>query len=411
MSYNKKRTPANLEKLVEILPPTVSTNLQCLKCGKLFGIEFPAAHTSEATPNSHHFSCWSTQPLRLEGGMGVLCDVNGSMAMLETLYDILCDATKTDYPRCGECSRKHGEEMSRNLMRLCNLRTKYAAVLDNFPTVVGDKDEAAIDAELAQLEAQCQAEELSLASLHASIETEHSIGKQLEEKKQDLAMHESQYWLEVNQSVVDESAAAEESHYLDTRLARAQKELDRLVCTNLINETFYLCTEGHYGTINGYRLGKVPSPAPDNEETNAAWSYMVLLLHTLANVSETKFSLYRLVPRGNLSYVETLVPRPDVYELYAGAGGWFPSARYDKAMCGYLTCVQDVVEELQRKFPGVGEPPVSIKGGAVCAREIVGQHSVKIAAGTDETWTTAMKNVMIILKWCIRVLAVHKGSS
>jgi len=89
--------------------------------------------------------------------------------------------------------------------------------------------------------------------------------------------------------------------------------------TNLYNDAFHIWHEGHFGTINGFRLGDLPScqvcsllpnschrrifspppppppPPPKKvpwEEINAAWGQAVLLLYTIAKKLNFKFSTY-----------------------------------------------------------------------------------------------------------------------
>jgi hypothetical protein len=82
--------------------------------------------------------------------------------------------------------------------------------------------------------------------------------------------------------------------------------------------------DGHFGTINGLRLGRLPAIPVDWNEINAAWGYTLLLLHILAVRQRFSFvkwvwgfggepkasgSLspplrYRLVPTGSYSRLE-----------------------------------------------------------------------------------------------------------
>lgn len=46
---------------------------------------------------------------------------------------------------------------------------------------------------------------------------------------------------------------------------------------------------GQFGTINNFRLGRLPSVPVEWNEINAAWGQTVLLLHALANKMGLKF--------------------------------------------------------------------------------------------------------------------------
>jgi beclin 1 len=46
---------------------------------------------------------------------------------------------------------------------------------------------------------------------------------------------------------------------VDNQLKYAQAQLDRLKKTNVFNATFHIWHSGHFGTINNFRLGRLPS--------------------------------------------------------------------------------------------------------------------------------------------------------
>lgn len=49
---------------------------------------------------------------------------------------------------------------------------------------------------------------------------------------------------------------------------------------------------GQFGTINNFRLGRLPSVPVEWNEINAAWGQTVLLLHALANKMGLRFQRY-----------------------------------------------------------------------------------------------------------------------
>ena len=81
----------------------------------------------------------------------------------------------------------------------------------------------------------------------------------------------------------------------------------------------YSCS-GHFGTINGFRLGRLPSIPVDWAELNTAWGQTVLLLHSLTRRIQLQLQRYQLVPYGNFSYVKVLADDKDL-PLY-GSGGF-----------------------------------------------------------------------------------------
>jgi hypothetical protein len=51
---------------------------------------------------------------------------------------------------------------------------------------------------------------------------------------------------------------------------------------NVFNATFHIWHVGHFATINGFRLGRLPSVPVEWTEINAAWGQTALLLTCLA---------------------------------------------------------------------------------------------------------------------------------
>lgn len=91
---------------------------------------------------------------------------------------------------------------------------------------------------------------------------------------------------------------------LECQLSYTNNQLDKLHKTNVFNATFHIWHSGHFGTINSFRLGRLPSAPVDWSEINAAWGQTALLLSALARKMDLTFERFRLVPYGNHSYIE-----------------------------------------------------------------------------------------------------------
>jgi len=91
---------------------------------------------------------------------------------------------------------------------------------------------------------------------------------------------------------------------LKCQINYAQAQLEKLKKTNVFNATFHIWHSGHFGTINNFRLGRLPSAPVDWSEINAAWGQTALLLTALARKMNLNFQRFRLVPYGNHSYIE-----------------------------------------------------------------------------------------------------------
>lgn len=61
-----------------------------------------------------------------------------------------------------------------------------------------------------------------------------------------------------------------------------------LICSFYV-DPFSCRHSGQFGTINNFRLGRLPSVPVEWNEINAAWGQTVLLLHALANKMGLRF--------------------------------------------------------------------------------------------------------------------------
>lgn len=64
----------------------------------------------------------------------------------------------------------------------------------------------------------------------------------------------------------------------------SENQLQRLQRTNVLNSLFSIWVDGDFGTISGFRLGRLPHRPVEWDEINAAWGQAVLLLHVMAQV-------------------------------------------------------------------------------------------------------------------------------
>ena len=75
-------------------------------------------------------------------------------------------------------------------------------------------------------------------------------------------------------------------------IAHGERRLQKLRRTNVCNDTFHIWYDGHFGTINNFRLGRLPSQPVDWNEINAAWGQVCMLTTTIADKLDFKFNTY-----------------------------------------------------------------------------------------------------------------------
>ncbi|KAG5565997.1 hypothetical protein RHGRI_001805 [Rhododendron griersonianum] len=136
------------------------------------------------------------------------------------------------------------------------------------------------------------------------------------------------------------------------------------------------------------------------DEKNAAWGQACLLLHTMAQYFQPKFS-YRIkvLPMG--SYSRIMDSRNNKYELY-GPVNLFWSTRYDEAMKLFLTCLKEFAEFANSKDKENNIPPEKcFKLPFKIENDRVGNCSITQSFNEQENCTKALKCTLNNLKWVL----------
>lgn len=165
--------------------------------------------------------------------------------------------------------------------------------------------------------------------------------------------------------------------------------LRRLQRYNVFNDVFHIWHDGMFGTINGLRLGRLPSKPVEWVEINAALGQAVLLLAIIAERANFDFLRNKLVPRGSFSRVVNMHGRE--YSLYSD-GGMFKRRGFNQAMILFLECVDDAGKRAMNEEPSM-KFPYRIQRGKI--------NDLPISLGNDEQWTKALKCMLTHLKWLL----------
>merc|ERR1719262_1676290 len=239
-------------------------------------------------------------------------------------------------------------------------------------------------------ERQLLAELASYDAEEAELEAELERHRQEEEQ---LRKDEDDFWLNVAEYQLDLMESEEEQAATTNAIQYATAELNRLKRTNVLNDMFHIAQDGSFGTINKFRIGRLPEQAVPWEEINAGWGQACLLLDALVKKCQIPMTQYRLQPRGSFSAIQAA---GDVLELHSSDGGltrFFSDRRFDLAMSSFLSCLKEVTRFLQRD-PTM-RLPFKIDGDKIGGFSIRAQHN------QDDRWTKALKYMLTDLKWII----------
>lgn len=333
------------------------------------------------------------------------------------LFEILSARSDIDHPICSECTELVLDGMQKRQANVIRERDAYVDFLkkaqDDVPTEE-EKVKTRKELEDAQKrEKQALTELEALEAEKAKMEEEIAA---LDAEAEDLDEEEEQFWRERNAFTAELTAFQEERDSLQSQLAHDMQVLEALQRTNVYNDTFRIGHDGHFGTINGLRLGRLPDRPVEWPEINAAWGQVVLLLAVVSEKVGYRFQDYKLVPVGSTSKIirydhkqqqSADKAKGTVLELYSSGNislglGLF-HAKFDDAMAAFLDCVRLVGEHVERTS-SASETAAPLKMPYDIHKDKIGDVSIRLGNfGQDEQWTKACKYTLT----CCKFLLAH----
>nr|CAG4651734.1 EOG090X048D [Triops cancriformis] len=272
---------------------------------------------------------------------------NGSLSnhlrMLAGLFDLVSNTSDIDHPLCEECVENLIALMDQQLQfneDECEDYRRYLKAAVEKAADIKDSDVENLEKELKDLELEEQKLRKDLESLQTERETLEMTIRAEELENERLVKEEErfikQYSLYRRQLIQTE----DDCQSVELQLAHSQSQLERLKQTNAFNATFHIWHAGHFGTINGLRLGRLPFIPVDWAEINAAWGQTALLLQALTNRMGIVLQRYRIIPFGSQSTIEDTVEQK-TYTLYGSSGFRFLwDSKFDAGMVAFLDCLQ-----------------------------------------------------------------------
>ncbi|KAL6575640.1 Vacuolar protein sorting-associated protein atg6 [Orobanche hederae] len=267
---------------------------------------------------------------------------HSTITVLNRAFDIATTQTQVEQPLCLECMRilsdkldKEVEDVNRDVKAyevcLQRLEGESKTVLSETEFLKEklkiEEEERKLEAAIAETEKQCS----EVTSELKELELKSSRFKELEER----------YWHEFNNFQFQLISHQEERDAILAKIEVSQAHLDLLKRTNVLNDAFPIWYDGDFGTINNFRLGRLPKVQVEWDEINAAWGQACLLLHTMAQHFHPKFPYrIKIIPMGSYPRIKD---GNNTYELF-GPVNVFWSTRYDKAMTLFLTCLKEFAE-------------------------------------------------------------------
>ena len=342
-------------------------------------------------------------------------DINHKLTVTARLFDLLSSDSDIKHPLCEECADFIIDQMDTKLRSIeeeCKIYKEFEEALKSQEATDTEKEIEELEEKMKDL--QTEEQEL-LKQLQEVDEEQKAVQAQLEEQNKQLLeidQQEAVYWNQYNNLKLQFFKGEDELQSLSNQIRYRNHHLDKLKKTNLLNITFHIWHCGHFGTINGFRLGRLPTVAVEWSEINAAFGQCALLLHCLAKKINLTFERYRLVPYGNYSFLESLADPSKQLPLYGQGGFRFTwSTKFDNAIMAFLDCLQQFKQEVEKMDNNFRLPYRMTDKGKIEDTKIQGNsYSMKIQFNSEEQWTKAMKYMLTNLKWILAWIATRDAA-
>ncbi|XP_047562416.1 beclin-1 isoform X5 [Lutra lutra] len=219
---------------------------------------------------------------------GTMENLSRRLKVTGDLFDIMSGQTDVDHPLCEECTDTLLDQLDTQLNVTENECQNYKRCLEILEQMNEDDSEQ-LQMELKELALE---EERLIQELEEVEKNRKMVAENLEKVQAEaerLDQEEAQYQREYSEFKRQQLELDDELKSVENQMRYAQMQLDKLKKTNVFNATFHIWHSGQFGTINNFRLGRLPSVPVEWNEINAAWGQTVLLLHALANKMGLKF--------------------------------------------------------------------------------------------------------------------------
>ena len=386
------------------------------------------------------------------------------------LFEILSARSDIDHPVCTECTELLLTQLQSRLTSAQKDRDAYISFLKSLhtnqptPSAVSSAQKALSAAQSEQQKAFSTL--LNLEREKASLDSEIA---DLEAESLALDKEEEDFWRSRNAFSEKLVEFQEERDALNAAYDHDAQLLERLQRTNVYNDCFCISHDGHFGTINGLRLGRLAPPQNvDWSEINAAMGTAALLLATVAEKLDFQFQGYRIKPMGSNSRIEKLEypsspsqssttsstttttttattntttpiqsqqpPKTIPLDLFSSGdlplGNRFLHRRLDAGMVAFLELIRQLGDFVEASLtPTVPAPSTAYhklpsptspnRGGGAGAgggivvklpypikRDKIGDASIKLGGNSDEVWTRACKYALT----CCKFLLAHASN-
>ncbi|RIB05366.1 autophagy protein Apg6-domain-containing protein, partial [Gigaspora rosea] len=188
----------------------------------------------------------------------------------------------------------------------------------------------------------------------------------LEEGARELDKLEESYWQEFNDFHIQLQTFQNERDSVNLKYDHDARLFEKLQRTNVYNDTFCISHDGHFGTINGFILGRLPE--------------VTLSINPVGFFSKTE-------------HIDG--EKKNTYELL------FLNRRFDHAMVAFLNCLQQLGDYAERQENNFKLPYRLCADDKFIYVDKIGDASIRLQFGQFKTWTKALKYTLTDTKWIL----------
>mmetsp|Transcript_28115 Transcript_28115/g.49557 ORF Transcript_28115/g.49557 Transcript_28115/m.49557 type:complete len:438 (+) Transcript_28115:155-1468(+) len=332
-------------------------------------------------------------------------DFHAQVQALTKVFEVVSDKVQVDTPLCNECNFdiiKKLQDKIKDIKEECKI---FRTCIKNIKKEQAERqtdpkkqrEEEQREKKVAK-EVEAQMAEIQKQRLRLNAETQ-----KLEAESERLMEFESKFWQEYQDFQIELAGLEESREAVESNVEMTKRQLKQLKCTNVYDDAFHISTKGHFGSINGFKLGRLPAQSVGWDEINAALGQVVLLLHCISKQINYDLKSVVLHPMGSYSKIADSRNPSVLNELYnysssefflrQGSSSSSAGKRFNTALSLLLRAVKELGDFASSRDPSF-ELKKSIKGD-----EIEGKSIQAVAAEVD--WTKALKYMLIDVKWLL----------
>lgn len=351
--------------------------------------------------------------LGLNGPHNNSTNFHSQVQALTKIFEVVSDKCQIDCPLCDKCNSdiiKQLKDKVKELEAECKCFSNSINTLKQQERASNSQTEKEKQEQERERKLAKQVE-LQLEEIKRERELLRAETSKLEEESKRLDDFEKQFWSEYQDVQLQLSVLQEEQGAVRQKVTITGQQLEQLKRTNVYDDAFHISSSGHFGSINGFKLGRLQAQMVPWDENNAALGQVVLLLHSIAKQVKYEFKSIILHPMGSYSKIASRKQPGVLNELYhfsqseyflrQGSSSSSAGKRFKTALCLLLMAVKELGNYGASK-DGTFSLPKKILG------DTVGGLSIQ-AVVAETNWTKALKYVLTDLKyllaWCSKFSA------